>query len=245
MYNFVFLRKLEERKEYFQPQVLQIDDTYEEPLTDLENEEDYYDPNHHYNNNNIADYSNLDEQISILSLKDSSRPKSAFKQNFDYEENSNIIEMNDADNNKNVNNSKEEKKKHRSKSRSDKIKKDKKDRPRSRSSKNSKDPDSRSSSRIATGDTGYESISTLSLSSSFSTNLTTNINDIKSVTKLHQPIIVSSNSSASSSNQLVKSNNSINLNDKVPLKPITQQQNSTLKQLKTNLLPLSGIKLPK
>lgn len=104
---------------------------------------------------------------------------------------------------------------------------------------------SSSNSRIPTGDTGYESISNLSIKS---------LDQFKDRFNHHQPKIVSStnaltlNSSAtnslSQSNQYL-SNNSFTIANRPVSVSVSQHLNtkSTLKNLKSNLTPLSPIKL--
>jgi len=102
---------------------------------------------------------------------------------------------------------------------------------------------SSSNSRIQTGDTGYESISNLSVKS---------IDQLKDRFNQHQPKIVSStnalpsnsNASLSQSNQYI-ANNSFTIANRPVSVSVSQHLNtkSTLKNLKTNLTPLSPIKL--
>jgi hypothetical protein len=222
-------------------------------MSDHENlEDDFYEE--YYNINTRSNVDALgDNELPVLSPKEASRPKSAFKQQFDYNEDY----MNeDSMHKKYSQKDGVEKKRSSSKSKrpksSDRKKRDERPRSSSRSSskqKNDNDQESRSSSRIATGDTGYESLSQLSISSSVNSSSNLKLNNIGSnSTKFHhQPIIVSSTSSNSSTSNLfatgtVSSNIIAN-----SIKPLSQQSSSisSLKQLKTNLLPLSGIKLPK
>lgn len=109
--------------------------------------------------------------------------------------------------------------------------------------------DSSATSRIKTGDTGYDSLSSLSYSSLTSNshlkisdsnyNLNSlNTNKSTLLSPLHQPKIASN--SLSSSNSIGSNPALSNL-----IKPVTQTSMGSLKQLKTNLAPLSGIKLPK
>lgn len=106
---------------------------------------------------------------------------------------------------------------------------------------------SNSNSRIATGDTGYESISNLSIKS---------LEHLKERFNQHQPKIVSALSSTSttlSSASALQSassltsiaNNSFTIANRPVSVSVSQHLNSkpTLKNLKTNLAPLSAIKL--
>ena len=165
------------------------------------------------------------------------RPKSAFKQSFDYDE---IVkkEKSKLDD--------DEKKKKRSKSKD----KSRTDSGRSSSSRRGKRSPSPSSSRMATGDTGYSSAS----SSLTSLRLKSLDGYSPSSISQHQPIIVSSNppSSAGSSSLSSSTTNSLlqNTLQTHNIKPLNSSINNhagltSLKQLKSNLAPLPGIKLPK
>ena len=260
---------MEERKEYFEPQVLKIDDNYEAPLSDNDLIDEEYDECHNikpvevvadtvsvrpisskkysntYNNNN-----NNNDTTSQSNLP---RPKSAFKQSFDYEESLNASSSNNNESSKAAERAvkdgdEEKKEKKRSKTRDKSARKHRSSsrngkRSESRSSKNDLERDN-SSSRIATGDTGYESLSSLSLSSSLNSSTQfknlDSINNLKERLNQHQPIIISSSSSSSSNNLL----NSSSFGLSTGVKPASQQTlNTTFKNLKSNLTPLSGIKL--
>ncbi len=104
---------------------------------------------------------------------------------------------------------------------------------------------SSSNSRIPTGDTGYESISNLSIKS---------IDQLKDRFNQHQPKIVSSTNTLPLNNGAVNSlthsnqyltNNSFTIANRPVSVSVSQQLNTkpTLKNLKTNLTPLSAIKL--
>ncbi len=248
----MYFRKLEERKGYFEPQVLKIDDTYEKPLSDHELLDDEYDEYH-----NVKSLEVIEDNVSTISL--SSRlgeidynnllnlpRKSAFTKAYEFDEQIRL----DAKPQETILtpiNPDELKERKREKKRS-------KSRNRHHSSKHrsplplqelekfrDRSNSSSSNSRIPTGDTGYESISNLSIKS------TDRFNN-------HQPKIVSStnalslNSSAtnslSQSNQYL-SNNSFTIANRPVSVSVSQHLNtkSTLKNLKTNLTPLSPIKL--
>ena len=77
MFKYIFLRKLNDRKHYFEPQVLKLEDDYEEaaPLTDEEEDEDFDENEDEYESNEMlysgaTKYSNSDEKESISLIED-------------------------------------------------------------------------------------------------------------------------------------------------------------------------------
>ena len=185
-------RKLEERKEYFEPQVLKIEDNPEAtPLSDSEDEEE------------ISKQSiNKDIQITNEGNFRISRAKSAFKQHFDYEVN--------------IDNDNEESPRAISRVRS--ASKDKNLFIR-KIERNDSDL------RLTTGDTGYDSLASASISSYQSlinsdSNVAYNLKPVLPPSA-HKPKIVTTS--------ILTTNNASNL--KV--------------NLKSNLKPLPGIKPPK
>lgn len=91
--------------------------------------------------------------------------------------------------------------------------------------------ESAASSRIPTGDTGYASISDVSMSSlSSKLNLKTPMQPSIQANSVHQPVIVSSVNSQTATKTS---------------SPAAPTSNKSLKQLKSNLTPLSGLKFMK
>ncbi|CAF0859802.1 unnamed protein product [Brachionus calyciflorus] len=215
-------KKLEDRKEYFQPQILKIEDHIEPSLSDIEvvDEDEYYYKSGRYTPE-VKKEPQTDKKIEEPRVK-SSKSKPAFKNSFDYNDKSDVE----------LEKSEVKKEKRRSKS------KDK--REKSASSKKSSNLErENSASRIKTGDTGYDSLSSSSFSSLASSSHIktpeTKLNNLTSIRYQHQPKIINSgsttNSSTMGSSQLSKSGSQTGLN--------------SLKLLKTNLAPLSALKLPK
>jgi hypothetical protein len=206
---------MQERKKYFEPQVLKIDD--EQPVSLSDNDEiidDEFDECHEAINETFSSLSLKD--IHHKSEKDSeqfnmTRPKSAFKQSFDY--------------------SNEHKRLRDKKSNTAKIKPN----PKVNSASNLSNSEqifekNESISRVTTGDTGYDSLNSSLSNSSINRNESDEIK--KNLINIHQPKIISTSMSI-----LKSSPNSSSLQNS-NIKP-------SLKQLKTNIAPLSGLKLPK
>ena len=230
----IFNRKLEERKEYFEPQILKIEDDYEPVLSESELADNYSDDYVTYKAPEkkfpsiISDSSNI-----VAKIKNPKVPlvaKSTFKQSFDYEANAETAgSALDISGQNPTNENKSNKERRRSSSRD-------KSRRRSSSRKSTNDDvSSSSSSRAATGDTGYAS----SLSFSSETNVdgsVTSLRDRIRDSQYQAKIVISSSSSSSSVSQptLVKQISQTSLNSK-----------NSLKQLKSTLMPNSGLKLPR
>lgn len=201
---------------------------------------------------NLYDESIVYRPVSSSSSISSSRPKTAFKQSFDYERSETKKEIKVPHGketltplNSSVDKSSEEKsEKKRSKSKEKRHHHHKKS-GHSRRSPSPSGSSGHTSSRAATGDTGYSSST-----SSFASY------KLKSLDSHHQPIIISNNLATSSS--LSGSNSNLNASSlsssmkqhssplSTPLSPTQPTRHLTaLKQLKTNLAPLTGpIKLP-
>jgi len=204
---------MQERKKYFEPQVLKIDD--EQPTCLSDNDEiidDEFDECHEAINENLTSLSlkgnhkNEQEQEQF----NTARPKSAFKQSFDYSNDNKISREN--------------------KSNKSKSKPNPKDLTTSLSNSEQIFERNESMSRVATGDTGYDSLNS-SLSNS-SINRIESDEIKKNHMNIHQPKIISTSTAI-----LKGSPNSTSLQS-TNIKP-------SLKQLKTNIAPLSGLKLPK
>ena len=239
--------------------MLKIDDTYEEPLSDQELLDDEYDEYH-----NVKSADTLQDNVSTIALSSrlgdldlnnlasNSRPKSAFKKTFDYEEAVNNEEVATTTTKKEKKHRSKSRKHHRSSSRNRSplpLQHDLMSETAALADKTSRDRSS-SNSRIATGDTGYESISALSLKS---------LDQLKERFSQHQPKIVSAipsssatltaSSSANSTANAALANHFANNSFTIANRPVSvsmsQQFNGkpTLKSLKTNLAPLSAIKL--
>jgi hypothetical protein len=223
-------RKMEERKKYFEPQVLKIDDDYEPtaPPSDDDNEDLMFN-----------EYDECHNPIDQENAKSSSRVKSAFKNSFEkgYAVNSNENVVGSSG---------------RLKSTSERRRIDQEAAAAvniltssvSLSDTFDRESSASSSTRVRTSDTGYESsLSNLSLSSKLSSN-PINLKVLGGsqngsvgtvTTKHHQPIIASSASSTIHLNTLKPS----------PLAGGSSQNLTSLRQLKNNLKPLPGIKMPK
>lgn len=216
-------RKLEERKQYFEPQVLKIeDDDRDETNSRILSDNDeantcsYYDEYHEIKNPNESNENFSNEINNLISPR--LNQQSASRKN--------LIEINTELNEQIKLKEKRSKSKHRSKSRSNRLDDDLARLSSHSSNKAINREDSDLSSRVETGDTGYASYSSLSVSS------------LSSITDrfshhAHQPIIVSN---------LIKTP----MLQQHQLQSLTKvQSTNTLKQLKTNLMPLSASYLQK
>lgn len=226
-------QKLQDRKEYFEPQVLKIDDTYEEPLSDHDDEYDEY--------HNVKSLEVIEDNVSTISLTSrlddidysnlTVRPKTAFTTKQSYEFDESIQIENTATSPQQLSQSelrsikKEKKREKRSKSRSGRRNSTSRPAFPLPDVKNSRDRSS-SNSRLATSDTGYESIS--------------NLRDLEhTYFDQHQPKIASTNNKlpggVSGANNYIHNGNSFSL--------ATRPVSVTLNKLKTPLAPLTAIKL--
>ena len=218
-------KKLEERKHYFEPQVLRIEDNYDETDARILSDNDettnynYYDEYHEIRNITNDDTSNELNNLISPRLQSASRSKP----------NELIVSSDEPL----LVKEKRSKSRQRSKSRSGQIKRSIDDDLLVPINRSINREDSDLSSRIETGDTGYASFSSISVSSlsSITDRLTQNS---------HQPTIVSSHLGSS----LVKT--------PLLVQPPHSQTSltkgsslNTLKQLKTNLMPLSSSYLQK
>ena len=296
---------MEERKQYFEPQVLKIEDNVDyQPLLSDNEYENYQDDNLIKRSASPSSTKVISDSMSAISVSSnllynetlvrnrprtstsssSLRPKTAFKQSFDYDEvteldtivTAGIKKNSEADASAEVvgakteNSAEQSEKKKRSKSRDRHGHHHHNHHRKSSVSKRSPSPsssfsfnrDSASESRVTTGDTGYSS----SASSLSSLRLKSLESGGYSALSHHQPIIVSSNlicnttsSLNSSSFSLLQSTmhtnnikplNNYNLSNATSHTSLNHNPHQTpsltsLKQLKTNLAPLSGpIKLP-
>jgi hypothetical protein len=234
-------KKLEERKDYFEPQILKLDDDdYDtnnnefHALSDNEEMNAYnYSCDEYHEVKNSNDFNETNEYNTMISPRLSSAASSSTYSNNKATNNELLIMPPII-----------------SKTTTTRTKSKTRSKSKSNSNNNNEilrlDHDNISdiSSRIETGDTGYASFSSISVSSLSS------ITD-RLAQHHHQPIIVSSSSHLGNSlikSQFLHNNNSLNNNKMVASNSnisSSNANNASLKSLKTNLMPLSASYLQK
>jgi hypothetical protein len=215
-------QKLQDRKEYFEPQILKIDDTYEAPLSD--NDDD-----NNNNNNNDHQYDeyhslkSLEDNISTISLDDENKKSNAHDE---FDESIRVVSGSRQKEREEKREKKQRDRKHRSKSRTASVLPDVRIQERSTAN-----------SRLATSDTGYESISNLrDLEHTYfdrdqhKPKIAASINNNKLTTMTTTGVAV-----AADQNSYITNGNSFSL--------ATRPVSVTLNKLKTPLAPLTAIKL--